>query len=370
MFKPKLFSQLFFAVDAFKRQRADYYEYLADMMEATAGRRTLRDMFLADESRYKGMFNPRRILAAHWRRRFEDSGGDIGETFEGTLPEAEVALLRAAQEAGAGALELALRDAAALARLVDTAKGTFIKTVFAAAVAGVLCLAVWLGAIPYFTAPSLQETFAQVPTDQLGPHAQRLYGYAQAVRENMLVIAVSTALLVYGLLWSVRHYVGPGRSRMDKWFIWRIYRDFEAIRFLASLATLIKQRGNVSTQLRDALDMLLPGSAAWTRKHIAAMIRRIDQGQLSAETFDTGMLDNETLWFLTDLIEARGMDKGLLKARDRLSSRTLDSIAKKAAVVRWALLLLSVFLLLGAYAWQGITIIELKDSYLNAVASF
>ena len=52
----------------FRPGRADYYEYLADLIEGTQGRKSLRDVFEDDARRY-GVDTERGRLAGEWGGR-------------------------------------------------------------------------------------------------------------------------------------------------------------------------------------------------------------------------------------------------------------------------------------------------------------
>ena len=99
------------------------------------------------------------------------------------------------------------------------------------------------------------------------------------------------------------------------------------------------------------------------------MISRIDDGRVGAETFDTGIVDRETLWFLTDLIAARGMDAALLRARSRIELRSLRSVARKATAARWTMLLGAVAVLLGLFFWHFAAINEMRSAMTNFYSS-
>jgi len=76
------------AARKFARQRADWYEYLADMTEDTQGQRTILNILDSDAQRYGR--SARGILSAHWAHKIVETG-EIGKTLHGTLPAKEVA---------------------------------------------------------------------------------------------------------------------------------------------------------------------------------------------------------------------------------------------------------------------------------------
>lgn len=349
----------------FRPDRADYYEYLADLMAQTGGRKTLRDLFADDAARH-GPRTPRGRLAAHWLARYQESGGDLGVTFEDTLPEEDVLLIRVGQRAGAGAFEQALYDLAKLTRLVDEASRSFVATTLVGLLALLIALMA-IAAVPLFTVPKLKQTFT-LPPEYLYPLTRRLYALAAGIDAYALSVGVVLIAIAYLGVWSLRSLVGPLRQRLDEWAIWRLYRDLQGVRFLSSLATLLRRRGNVSTQLREALALQGAGAGPWLRWHVDAMLARVDAGQVGAATFDTGIVDADTFWYLRDMIDTRGLDDGLQRASDRIERRTLGRVARRAALLRWVLLLGALGMLMGLALWHVAVIQEMKSALTSFYA--
>lgn len=342
----------------FRAQRADYYEYLGSLMEHGDGRKTLHDIFEDDARRY-GRSSLRGRLSARWAERFRESGGNLEQTFRGTLPDDDVALLRASQLAGAGALGTSLYDVAETARLLDRAKSGFLATMMAA---GMACCAMLLVLIatPLYTVPQLRKTFAVVPAEYWGKGTRALFGLADMLHANLGPALLALALTVALSAWSLPALTGVLRSRLDEWSIWRLYRDFHSIRFLALLGTMARQRGNVATPLRDALLAQLPGASAWKAWHLNRMLMLLDDGVVGAETFDTGLLDRETQWFLADMMAIHGVDAGLARTRQRIEARIIVDVLRRAQALRWTILLLAVGVLLGMTLWHFSVIDELR----------
>lgn len=351
----------------FQRQRADYYDYLADLIDSLQGRKTLRDMFDDDAHRY-GPRTVRGRLALRWSRLYQESGGDLAATWAGAVPDDERQLIATAQRAGGGALAQALRDLADAARLVGQVRDTLTAT----CAAGVVALAVAIGllcAVPFFTVPRLQQVFQALPPDYYGPLTQALYAVSQVLRQWLVFWAALLAGGAWLAAWSMPALTGPWRARLDRLFPWRLYRDFHAIRFLAMLAVLLRQRGNIDTRLRQALVALAWHAPPWLAWHVDEMLARVERGVVGANTFDTGLLDGETGWFMADMIAARGVEAGVAQARARVESRTLARVRRQALALRWAMLLGAVVAVLALALWHYGVIDELRRALTNFYAS-
>ena len=117
------------AANQFKAHRADYYDYLAEIIALTAGAKTLLNVFQDDAHRYEGR-GPRGVLSRQWVEKFPKSGGDLFATWFGTLPTEDLVAVQAAQYAGSGALTQTLRQLAAVVRTTDAARQAFVQTVW------------------------------------------------------------------------------------------------------------------------------------------------------------------------------------------------------------------------------------------------
>lgn len=351
----------------FAPARADYYEYLADLVEGLQGRKTLRDIFDDDAHRY-GRRCARGRLARHWARALEESGGDVAHAWKGTLPAQELALLRAAQSAGAGAFTATLRDLARAARLVGQAAATLKGTLAAGAAAFCVALSL-LWAVPFFTAPRLAQVFHAVPPSFHGGLTSALFALARWLRDSLPLWLACGAVAVWLAYWALPNLTGSLRARLDRLPFWRMYRDLHGIRFLALLAVLLRQRGNVDTRLRQALVMQAAHAGPWLAWHIEQMVARIDGGLVGGDTFDTGLIDSDIWWYLTDMIAAHGMDAGVARARERVEGHALARIRRQSLWLRWGLLLGAVAAVLGLALWHYAVIDELRRALMNFYAS-
>jgi len=342
----------------FRARRADYYEYLSALMSLGEGRKTLRDIFEDDVRRY-GERALRGRLSAHWALRYRESGGDLYQTFAGTLPDDDVALIRAAQLAGAGALAAAMQDMADTARLLDRAQSAFKSAMTVGGAACCVMLSVLL-ATPLYTVPRLQGTFAVVPPEYWGGMTRALFGLAAFLREHMLTAAGAGALALGALVWSLPNMTGRLRAWLDQFLFWRIHRDFHSIRFMAILGTMVRRRGNVGMPLREGLLAQLPGASPWKAWHLNRMLVLLDDGVVGADTFATGLLDRETSWFLADMMAVHGVDAGLARTRQRLEGRVILDVVRRAQALRWLLLLMAAGVLLAMVFWHFGVIDELR----------
>lgn len=348
------------AAKQFRSQRADYYDYLAEMIAMTSGAKTLLGIFEDDARRYQGL-GARGALSRHWSQQFPKSGGDLFTTWFGSLPTEDLVAVQAAQYAGAGALTQTLRQLAAVVRTTDAASQAFIQTVWVG-MAGVVVALCAVFSIPAFTADHLGRVFSDVPPEHYGSWSRALFKASEWLKilwPLLFVLAISGVSI---LIWSLRNWCGRARSFADQWGIWRLYRVVQAVRFLSLLAVLLKPRGNTSARLREALLIQQRGALPWLSHHLEKMLVRIDTGALAVEALNTGLIDRETWWYFTDMVHTLGLDEGLQRTKNRLAMHTVQRLQRQAMTLRWLLLLAAVAVVFLIAFWHFRVFDELRQA--------
>ncbi|AVG43831.1 MULTISPECIES: hypothetical protein [Achromobacter] len=347
----------YLAVRSFRKRRADFYETLCDTMEATAGKKTLINILQDDCERYGGISTQRGYLSNHLADRLVTDGvGKVSETLHGIVPDEDELILGISEISGPGALEQGLRDLTDYTRLMDRSKSGFFWTVFA----GGLCLVVGIAMLfvmAFVTHPRLEEVFSMLPADMWTGGAANFRATANFLAANLLLILGFLGVLAYLLHWSLRNLTGPIREKLEDRFIWRAYRDFQAIRFMMTLSVILKPRQGNTINMRDGILMLSDPQNPWLNWHIAKMLERIEDDHVTgAETFDTGILPRDLYFYLSDVCVSHGIDEGLQRTRRQIEVRVLSDVAKRAAIVRWSMFAIALSGLIGIALWHFATI--------------
>lgn len=352
--------RVMWAASQFAKRRDDWYEYLADMIADSAGHRSIRDIFEADARRY-GPRTSRGLLSAHWAHGIGDSG-DLGQAAFGTLPRREVAELAALQRRGQAIFADGLRDMAAIVRLSKKLQDILKWTLLAGVISVLVLWFVVMLVVPYFSAPELLAAFPQMPVSFYGPYARSFFGLAEWLRDRGVILWLASIGSVALLIVSFPHFDGRFRRWLDTWGPYRLYRDIQAVAVVSSVATSVKQRAGVTIPIRDALDAQRAGASRWLAARLQAMVSRLDEDGAGASIFDVGLMDRETYWYLEDLTDSLGLDVALQKTRVRLETTMLDRIERRAVVMRWVLLIVSVLALIGILAWHYAVIFDLRNA--------
>lgn len=348
------------AVRSFHARRADYYAYLADLIEVTAGAKTLQNVFHDDAQRY-AYTSVRGLLSHVWRERFPQAGGDLFSTWFGTLPTEDLLAIKAAQYAGAQALTQTLRQLAEVVRLVDAARASLISTAFVG-FAGLLLACASVLSIPFFTVKHLSKVFAAVPPEYFASWTRALF-----MTSNWLEVAWPYAIVAWAatlsvVIWSFSNWTGSLRDAFDRWGPWAFYRRIQTVRFVALLAVTLSPGGNHRARLRDAIALQAYGASPWFSRHLFLMMTRLDLGAHTMDALDTGLIDPEIWWYFTDLLETLGLDEALQRTRQRTEIYALKRIHTQGVYLRWSLLLLALSVVLGIALWHIRVFDELRQA--------
>ncbi len=347
------------AAYSFRTQRADYYEYLADVMDVTAGAKTLQHIFYDDVSRYSAA-SPRGVLSRVWLERFPQTGGDLFSTWSGTLPLEDLLAIQSAQYSGSQALTKTLRQLAEVVKLIDGAQRFLVTTSFA----GLAGLFVALGSvlsIPFFSAKQLKQVFAAVPTENFSGWTKALFATADLLSAIWPFVCGGLIVCALILLWSFASWTGALRTVADKFGPWAFYRRVQTVRFISLLAVTLTPGGSQGARLRDAIALQLQGATPWFAGHLHAMVTRLDLGANATDALGTGLIDSEIWWYFTDLIQTLGLDDALHRARLRTERHALKRIRMQAIYLRWGALLVSLMIVLGIAFWHAQVFEELRQ---------
>lgn len=337
------------AARKFARQRADWYEYLADMTEDTQGQRTILNILDSDAQRYGR--SARGILSAHWAHKIVETG-EIGKTLHGTLPAKEVAEFVSLQRQGQAVLASGLRDMASLVRLNSRLKTILVTTLMTSAMAMALLWLVVMVGIPYFTAPMILGSLPAAPRAYLTPHSLAFFDLAEWIRQSGARVWVGTLVAGIAVQLSFPYLDGPIRRFLDRWGPYSLYRDVQGIGVISTAATAVKPRTGKTMQLREAIELQFDGASRWLTGRLQAIQNRLEDSRSGAQVFDVGLMDQETYWYLEDLTSTLGLDVALQKTRHRMETVVLKRVEARAQVLRWVILGCALFAMAGLYAWH------------------
>lgn len=343
----------------FAGNRSDYYLYLADTIAGTLGRKSLVNIFDSDVVRYGK--SSRGKLSQHWSKQYTDGGGSLQRTFAGTLPAEDVAVLDTLlRTGGERALENALRDLAENSELLSKAR----MIIFVTMLASLVCLGMTMFtviAMPIYTVPKITEAFSMLPYEFYPKNAQDLVSFADYVKNSTSTIVMTIVAVIAVIMWSLSFVTGKPRYYLDKYGVfWALYRDFQNIRFLSTLAALVREGDKTALNLKLAIEMQLKGASRWKKYHLDQILSYVSRGRVGPEIFTTGIMDQKMQWYIADLVESRGLSEALQVVKDRLKDRVLKRITKQAAILAWSLMIAAILVSGYLMMWHMTAIDDLR----------
>ncbi len=350
----------------FSGQRGEYYEYLASCLQSGARHRSLLEVFQSDASRHR-VNSHRAVLANWWATRYLESGASLEQTFEATLPEADVACLAMTQLAGQHAMAQMLEVMAHRTIILKQSRADFAQTTVAGLVALWVAVLVFT-VLPVYTLPRVLQAFTVVSQERHGPFTQTLLDWVGMVQSLGWMLPFAVVIFLIGIKWSVPHWTGSIRERFDSHGFWRLMRDLQAIHFLSLTGALVHTLGQRGVALRSIIQLQIEFANPWLRSHLLRMLGAMDLGAEPLEAMRTGLIDEDCWCRLQDVVSSHGLTEGFSRACSRVLKTLVARLQKQAVFLRWSLLLFSALAVLSMGYWHARVIEEMRLAMLLTVS--
>jgi type II secretory pathway component PulF len=320
---------------------------------------TLLLTFEQDSWRHGGV-SARGRLAAWWAMQYGVSGGDLVQTWRGTLPESDLQSIWLAQQAGQGALVQTLSSLAKQIRLWQGCLAQFWQTMAVGLVALTVALCCLL-VMPLWTTPRLTQAFISVPSQFYGSSTIALISWVDWVSRFWWVLLLVLGLGLGFVWWSLSGLTGSMRDRLDRFGIWRLYRDLQAMRFLSGTATLLDALSASGVSLRTVLVTQQHQAGAWLADHLGRMVQQLDAGADALSSLNTGLLTGDVWWRFVDVVRIHGLAQGLGTASGAIGQMLKLQLARRAQILRWTLLAGALACVMAVGLWHLRAIEELRQ---------
>ena len=366
--KPTVPWQVWFAGMQFRSKRSQYYEYLADALSTSPSHRTLLDLFEKD-ARRQGPKRARGILTQWWLEQYPQSGGDLSETWRGSMPKHERLIVQMAQVSGHTALASCFRQLSVHLNVMQRAKRTFLSISASGLVSCAMAVMV-CGVFPLYTLPHLLNAFSVVPVEYFGVATHALNDWVSVLLRFGFFGGFVLVAMTLGIFYSFGQTGQPWRYRIDSFGLWRFYRDVQSIHFLSVIAMLLSAGLQRGVSLREVLLQQFGDANPWMQGHLQRMVYQMDIGIDPVEAMNTGLLGQESWWLFVDLVQARGLNQGLQITCETIRNKIVGDIESSAWRWRWLLLSISLVTVMGVGYWHVLVIEELRQALLMHYSSF
>ena len=102
------------------------------------------------------------------------------------------------------------------------------------------------------------------------------------------------------------------------------------------------------------------GVNQWLGWHLQQMVTQIDRGSDPLDALDTGLLNAQARWCLIDVVRVRGLSEGLLVACAQIGEQLTQTMAQRAVVWRWLLLIVALGTVFAVGVWHIEVIEEMR----------
>ncbi|PJI52594.1 hypothetical protein CTI14_39795, partial [Methylobacterium radiotolerans] len=109
----------------------------------------------------------------------------------------------------------------------------------------------------------LQDAMPDIRFELLSPSTQAFFDMAQWIRDKGIRLWLVSSALGVGVCLSFPYMDNALRRWLDKWGPYRLYRDVQAIAVVSTAATAVKPRAGKVMQIRQAIELQLPGASRW-----------------------------------------------------------------------------------------------------------
>jgi type II secretory pathway component PulF len=316
---------------AFKKERATFYNDLAESMQAEPGTR-ITTFITRYAERYPK--EPVGKLAGHWLNAFREEGS-FAEAVRGTVPDDDIGTIAISEKAGD--LKAGLFALSEVIAGLDKTKEAMM-TVFASSILVFIVLQFYVGFYSFSIIPKIESG---LPHDMsiydVGPVASFMHTLSYSVRTFWPLWFASIFLFIGLSVWAVPNYIGPFRPWLDRHILhFQLYREFRAAQFLTSLSTITQNINNSVLPVPQALQRMEVEATPWVRWHINRILANMENNtEGKGENFATGMVSKKMEYRMIDIAQYADMSDMLDQVGKTILKRTPKEMEQRAQKIQF-----------------------------------
>jgi len=255
-------------------------------------------------------------------------GGSMSEVLGTWVTEQEHSLIRSGEESGK--LTLALKKAVFAIKMRQRLTSALMG---ALAMPLLLFIGIFLGL--FVVGFGLVPTFLQImPLDHWHGDTRTLIDMGIFVRDWAVLVVLSTASIIGGLVWSMPNVTGPWRDRLDRIPPWSIFRMFHGSVFLLNLSTLLSSGKPIEEAMRIMKDKTSP----YLKERLTHAMRGLAKGMNIGEALhhaEHRFPDDNSIGFLRVLSARSGFAEALDGSIEDWLDQNIDTIVRVANILRF-----------------------------------
>jgi type II secretory pathway component PulF len=225
--------------------------------------------------------------------------GSLANSLRGIVPASELMVLNAAQTNGdesiANGLRFLSETVSKTEKMNDIMRKSLNYPVFLLILMGAI-----LTGFSFYAVPVLEQI---MPVQDWPPAGQVLNTVASAIRGYGVFIFGGIGLALVGFLYSLPHWSGKLRNRLDRHLPYSLYRDYSGALLIVSLASMMQ----AGVSLRSALQQSLRYTSPWMAWHVKQILQRLSSRDAAkfGYAFATGILSPDLEERIADASERR-----------------------------------------------------------------
>ncbi len=310
---------------AFNANRAEFYDDLSSAISANIS----FDKFLKTSQEYAVRLKlSTAVVYPLIRERFE-STQSLSGALTGVVPENDKMILSASERSGS--IEQGLRFLVKSIGFVEEMRSAIADAIIMP-IGLFIGLALLLVGISLYGVPAMTEL---LPPEKWQGGGQTLLWLSGAVKNYGVLLVAAVAGCVYFFIWSLGHWTGPTRAKLDQRFPYSFYSSYHGAMLLVSLLAL--NRGGVSVMY--SLNHLLVSASPWMRWHLKKIIRSIQQRpDAFAESFNSGLYSSRVVFRMALASSSGAVEDKLEGIAETSMKETLKDLKRTSAFVNKVML--------------------------------
>jgi len=300
----------------FYGRRISFYE---DMAEALADQESIKDYIEKQITRRKHVDPKMSRLMAHWKRNLDFVSPVLSDAMRDTVPSTDLMVLRAAETSGDMAAGMRY-----LAVVVD--KMAKMRSAVLGAIAGpafvmVLLIGILIG-YSYGMVPLLSSV---IPPEKWNILGKILFHVSKFVTGYGVLLLIAIVAIIGLFNWSLANWSSPLRRKMDNYFPYSVYRDYNASIFLALLSMMMNSHLSVA----DSINLMRASSSPWMRWYLSKILENITNHGKEADSINVGILPRELAYRVSDLGERQSFSDSI----NKVGMDAMEKMTKKMGVM-------------------------------------
>lgn len=337
-----------------KKQRLYLYQFCADMINAELPLYDALQKLRQEGSKLLGKSFAKSLDELTLRMAKTTS---ISMVFEGSVPNAELSVIDAAERSGS------LADGFITLVNVINYNSELRKKLLGAVTFPIIMIILSLIVIAGYAIKVFPAFESVVPVTKWPGVSQALYNFGTALSQGLWIyILAGVVSLVIAIRMMLGSVTGKIRnSYLDRIMPFSTYKQLNASVFINNLALMLKN----GIPLNDGLSIISLNSNRWLRSHIDNMQKKMATGVNYGEALNTGLLGTEVLLNVS-LYAALPSFNEVLGA---VSNKSREHIREYMGKLSGMLKALSTLILGGCVIWVFAALFALSDKLASMGAS-